>query len=86
MLNFGCWLLFFPSMFLRRSRKKSKYRWFKVEGLGGGGLVGRWWWWWSSSLSLSCPVSQRKSCVKLRKTFRNHDSNTRAAYSLAKLF
>ena len=26
-------------VFLRRSRKKSKYRWFKVERFGGGGLV-----------------------------------------------
>ena len=26
--------------FLRRSRKKNKYRWFKVVGFGGGGLVG----------------------------------------------
>ena len=26
-------------IFLRRSREKSKYRWFKVKGFGGGG----WW-------------------------------------------
>ena len=40
--------------------KKSKYRWFKVVGFGGGGLVG-------SKKSVTCPVSQRVSCVKLRK-------------------
>ena len=71
-------------VFLRRSRKKSKYRWFKVEGLGGGGLVGRWWWWWWSSLS--CPVSQRESCVKLRKTFRYHVNEAGGGSSAAKLF
>ena len=27
---------FFPSMFFCR-RQKNKYRWFKVEGFGGGG-------------------------------------------------
>ena len=36
--------------------KKSKYRWFKVVGFGGGGLVG-------SKKSVTCPVSQRVSCV-----------------------
>ena len=30
---------FFHLCFLRRSRKKNKYRWFKVERFGGGGLV-----------------------------------------------
>ena len=53
---------FFPSMiFLRRSRKKSKYRWFKVVRFGGGGWVG-------SKKSVTCPVSQRKLRVILRKT------------------
>ena len=41
--------------------KKSKYRWFKVVGFGGGGLV------IGSKKSVTCPVSQRVSCVKLRK-------------------
>ena len=73
---------FFPSMFfLRRSRKKNKYRWFKVEGFVVG-VVGRWWWW----SSLSCPVSQRESCVTLRKTFRNHVNEAGEGSSVAKLF
>ena len=37
-------------VFLRRSRKKSKYRWFKVVGFGGGGLVG-------SKIKKKCNVS-----------------------------
>ena len=37
-------------IFLRQSRKKNKYRWFKVVGFGGGGLVG-------SKKSVTCPVS-----------------------------
>ena len=31
---------FFPSMIFFAEGKKSKYRWFKVVGFGGGGLVG----------------------------------------------
>ena len=65
-------------VFLRRSRKKSKYRWFTVEGFGGG-VVGRWWWW-------RLVVSQRVSCVKLRKTFRNHVKEAAGGSSAAKLF
>ena len=52
---FNILFLFFLSIFsiydfLRRSRKKNKYRWFKVEGFGGGRLVG-------SKKSVTCPVS-----------------------------
>ena len=45
-------------------------------------MVGRWWWW----SSLSCPVSQRESCVTLRKTFRNHVNDAGGGSSAAKLF
>ena len=49
MYNMVC--RFFPSMiFLRRSRKKNKYRWFKVVRFGSGGWVG-------SKKSVTCPVS-----------------------------
>ena len=68
-------------MFFYR-RQKSKYRWFKVEGFGGGGLVGSGWWWWWQTLV----VSQRKSCVTLCKTFRNHVNAATEASSCAKLF
>ena len=58
-----------------------------IDGLKWGDLVmGRWWLVNFKVSAVRCPVSQRVSYVKLRKTFRNHDSNTRAAYSLAKLF
>ena len=30
---------FFPSMFFAAKPQKNKYRWFKVEGFCGGGLV-----------------------------------------------
>ena len=63
--------------------KKSKYRWFKVEGFGGGG-VGRKWvvvGWWQTLV-----VSQRESCVTLRKTFRNHVNAATEPSSCAKLF
>ena len=30
-------------MILAAKPQKNKYRWFKVEGFGGGGLVGKWW-------------------------------------------
>ena len=53
-----------------------------MEGFGGGGLVGSGWWWWWQTLV----VSQRKSCVKLRKTFRNHVNAATEASSCAKLF
>ena len=42
---------FFPSIiFCGEAAKKNKYRWFKVVGFGGGGLVG-------SKKSVTCPVS-----------------------------
>ena len=58
-------MLFFPYMiFLRRSRKKNKYRWFKVEGFGGGGVgIGSGGGWWQTLV-----VSQRVIRVTLRKT------------------
>ena len=66
-------------VFLPQSRKKIKYRWFKVEGfVSGGGVVG---WWWRS-----CPVSQRVTPVTLRKTLRNHVNAAAEASSAAKLF
>ena len=58
-----------------------------IDGLKWRDLVGGRWWLVNFKVSaVRCPVSQRVTCVKLRKTFRNHDSNTRAVYSLAKLF
>ena len=73
---------FFHLFFFVAKPQKCKFRWFKVEGFGGGGLVGRWWWWpWRS-----CPVSQRESCVTLRKTFRNHVNEAGRGSSAAKLF
>ena len=51
---------FFPSMIFCGEAAKNKYRWFKVVGFGGGGLVG-------SKKSVTCPVSQRDSPVILRK-------------------
>ena len=82
--------IFFPSMFFCGEAAKKT----SIDGLKWRDLVmGRW---WLVNFKVSavrcplsavrCPVSQRVTCVKLRKTFRNHDSNTRAAYSLAKLF
>ena len=65
-----------------RSHKKNKYRWFKVERFGDGG-VDRWWlvvggWW--------LVVSQRVIRVTLRKTFRNHVNEAGGGSSAAKLF
>ena len=37
-------------MFFAAKPQKNKYRWFKVVGFGGGGLVG-------SKKSVTCPVS-----------------------------
>ena len=67
-------------MFFFAEGKESRYRWFKVEGFGGGGLVGSGWWW------QTLVVSQRKSCVTLGKTFRNHVNAATEASSCAKLF
>ena len=53
-----------------------------MDGVGGGGLVGSGWWWWWQTLV----VSQRKSFVKLRKTFRNRVNAATEASSCAKLF
>ena len=57
----GCDFHFFHLCFLWRSHKKNKYRWFKVEGFGDGYVVV------GKFRGVRCPLSQRVSCVKLRK-------------------
>ena len=51
MLNLDKVLIFsIYDFFAAKPQKKNKYRWFKVVGFGGGGLVG-------SKKSVTCPVS-----------------------------
>ena len=53
---------FFHLCFFVVKPQKNKYRWFKVEGFGDGlVVVGKF-------RGVRCPLSQRVSCVKLRKT------------------
>ena len=48
-------------IFFAAKPQKNKYRWFKVEGFGDGKVVV------GKFRRVRCPVSQRVSCVKLRK-------------------
>ena len=64
-------------MFFAAKPKKNKYRWFKVVGFGGGGLVG-------SKKSVTCPVSQRDSPVILRKANTRGKPIPPQSYSISK--
>ena len=72
---------FFHQCFFAAKPQKNKYRWFKVERFGGGGLVGG-----GGGRGGRVRCHKGLSPVTLRQTLRNHVNAATEASSCAKLF